>query len=74
MPAGQAVQPASPAEAYVPAGQMVQPAAESVPGFVTGPTEPAWQMVQAATERPPKRPGVEMPAGQAVQLVAPAAA
>ena len=52
----------------------MQPAAEGVPGFVTVPMLPAAQMVQAATDLPPKRPGVEMPVGQAVQLVAPAAA
>ena len=58
----------------MPATHAVQPPAEGVPGFVTVPTKPAAQMVQAETALPPKRPGVEMPAGQAWQLVAPAAA
>ena len=55
-------------------GQAAQPAAATVPLPVTAPKKPGAHVVQAATDQPPKRPGVEMPTGQAVQLVAPAAA
>ena len=74
MPTGHKEQLAAPAAEKLPAGQAVQPAAEGVPGFVTEPTLPAAHMLQAATDLPPKRPGVEMSLGQAVQLDAPAAA
>ena len=74
-PVGSGEQVAAPASEKAPAPQAAQPAADSVPGLVRVPAKPGAQMVQAATAvLLVSEAVVEMPAGHAVQLGAPAAA
>ena len=74
-PAGHVEQLDASARAYEPALQAVQPRAAVDPAFVTVPANPGAQIVHAETDVLPRsEPAVEMPVGQAVQLVAPSAA